>query len=200
MWHLKEPDVNPMSMVAEQLFSREECSAIIKIGHELGLVKDSGYFQYSSTAVGDTGVLGHKDLRKSSTVVISDQDEQYFWLWQKCTDMIYNFNKTFQYDLTYIESLQISCYDDSKDYYDKHHDVLFKSFQTRKLTFSIQLSESTDYVGGNLELYHEREPLQLSRNMGTANIFPSFVPHGVTPVTSGKRYCLLGWVCGPKFK
>jgi PKHD-type hydroxylase len=200
MWHLKEPDINPLSMYKDNLFTHDECSKLIELGHTLGMIKDTNYFQHSTKAVGDTGVLGHENLRKSSTIVLSDKDEENYWIWQRCTEMIHGFNQSFGFDLTYIESLQISCYDSSKDYYHKHHDMLFKSFQTRKLTFSIQLSDSSDYIGGDLELYHEKDPVVMSRQQGTVNIFPSFVPHGVTPVTSGKRYCLLGWVCGPKFK
>jgi PKHD-type hydroxylase len=35
---------------------------------------------------------------------------------------------------------------------------------------------------------------------GAATVFPAFVLHRVTPVTSGTRYSLTVWCHGPKFR
>lgn len=76
----------------------------------------------------------------------------------------------------------------------------------RKLSFSVQLSDPADYDGGRLEI--ERgvpgEPARVraldeALPRGSVVVFPSFVPHRVTPVTRGARYALVGWVCGPPF-
>jgi len=39
----------------------------------------------------------------------------------------------------------------------------------------------------------------LSRALGSISFFPSYTIHEVTPVTSGVRYSLVGWACGPAF-
>jgi predicted 2-oxoglutarate/Fe(II)-dependent dioxygenase YbiX len=73
---------------------------------------------------------------------------------------------------------------------------------TRKLAFSIQLSNSEDYEGGDLQFYDGNNPtsdLQL-REKGSLIIFPSFVWHRVTPITKGTRYAIVGWIHGETFK
>ncbi len=35
---------------------------------------------------------------------------------------------------------------------------------------------------------------------GTVLVFPSFMPHGVEPVTKGVRYSVVTWMVGPYFK
>ena len=40
----------------------------------------------------------------------------------------------------------------------------------------------------------------MSRKQGTAIAFPSYVLHGVKPVTTGTRYSLVAWITGPEFK
>ena len=38
------------------------------------------------------------------------------------------------------------------------------------------------------------------RTRGAMALFPSFLPHRVTPVTRGVRYSLVGWVCGKPWR
>ena len=79
---------------------------------------------------------------------------------------------------------------------------------SRKLSFSVQLSHSADYDGGDLEFatyshtYNQEipGPSQVLRQRGNLIIFPSFMLHRVTPVTRGVRYAIVGWVHGPAFK
>ena len=73
---------------------------------------------------------------------------------------------------------------------------------TRKLAFSIQLSNPEDYEGGDLQFYDGNNPtsdLQL-REKGSLIIFPSFVWHRVTPISKGTRYAIVGWIHGETFK
>ena len=79
--------------------------------------------------------------------------------------------------------------------------------KVRKISLTLNLSEPTSYEGGNLlfdfsehshkERFHE---CLNARNQGSLIIFPSFIPHCVTPVTSGKRYSLVLWSLGEPFK
>ena len=82
----------------------------------------------------------------------------------------------------------------------------------RKLSFSIQLSDPEDYVGGELEFkvsnYNSRkrgdfnldEPFHAPNKKGTIIIFDSRVKHRVREVKSGVRKSLVGWVVGPRWK
>jgi predicted 2-oxoglutarate/Fe(II)-dependent dioxygenase YbiX len=44
---------------------------------------------------------------------------------------------------------------------------------------------------------HRKYPPQ---GKGTVLVFPSFMPHGVEPVTKGMRYSIVTWMVGPYFK
>jgi PKHD-type hydroxylase len=69
----------------------------------------------------------------------------------------------------------------------------------RKLTVIIQLSESIDYSGGDLEIFlFKREALP--RERGRVLIFPSIVVHQVTPITQGLRRALVAWVGGSRMR
>lgn len=58
----------------------------------------------------------------------------------------------------------------------------------RKINLIVQLSEDTDYEGGELNVIKHRA----SREIGSAIFFYAHYPHYVTTVTSGNRYSLIG--------
>ena len=64
----------------------------------------------------------------------------------------------------------------------------------------MQLSDPSEYEGGELKLYNGHEPITIKREKGLIVFFPSYTLHEVTPVTKGERYTLVGWVHGPAFK
>ena len=69
-----------------------------------------------------------------------------------------------------------------------------------KLTCLLNLSES-DYDGGNLKLFDGKEvDINVFNKPGAAVVFPSFINHKVTNLTSGERHSLAIWWYGPKFK
>lgn len=70
----------------------------------------------------------------------------------------------------------------------------------RKLTVIVQLSDESDYTGGDINLYDDSlNPNVLPKEKGTIIVFKSFLPHSVSEVTSGVRYSLCGWIMGPSF-
>ena len=87
---------------------------------------------------------------------------------------------------------------EEKGHYDWHFDY-GSAFSNRKMSFSIQLSDPSEYDGGMLEIVG-MPPNEETRKKGTIIMFPSYVRHRVTPVTRGTRYCIVGWVHGPHFK
>ena len=100
-----------------------------------------------------------------------------------------------------IQSLQFTSYDaKDKGFYQKHIDMMYKGTGTRKLSLTVQLSDGADYEGGDLLLHYKNDPDVGFRNQGTATFFPSWMLHEVTPVTKGKRYSLVAWIQGPRFK
>lgn len=84
----------------------------------------------------------------------------------------------------------------SEDKYDWHYDVGPEHFSTRKLSFSIQLSNEDDYKGGDLEFLPALKTDQNPRKKGCIIVFPSYLTHRVSTVTEGMRNSLVGWVHG----
>lgn len=81
--------------------------------------------------------------------------------------------------------------------FDWHQDILgFRpgEIRTRGLTFSMNLSDSDEYDGGNLTLkLPEDKTMNLSREKGSWIIFPSFIRHRVDEVTRGSREAMVTW-------
>ena len=84
-------------------------------------------------------------------------------------------------------------------HYDWHVDT-GNSVCHRKLSFTIQLSEDKDYVGGDVEFIGSKVDTKAFRQKGMCIIYPSFLPHRVTKVTKGIRNAIVGWIHGPTFR
>ena len=68
----------------------------------------------------------------------------------------------------------------------------------RKISFVVQLSDPLDYFGGELRLEHVGTPGPAElRKRGSIIVFPSFVPHSVSPLVRGERWSLVSWLSGP---
>ena len=69
-----------------------------------------------------------------------------------------------------------------------------------KVNAIIQLSEETDYEGGDFEFgITNTEGTGLitgNRTKGCLLVFPSFLSHRVTPITKGTRYSIITWMEG----
>ena len=122
---------------------------------------------------------------------------------RKLTSFVHHYNnQCYRYRIGFIETLQFTEYKVGY-FYDWHRDTLDKEynifFEQRKLSISIQLTDPSEYEGGDLEFYHPEGPKKAPRQKGTAIIFPSYMYHRVTPVTKGRRLSLVSWINGPDF-
>jgi PKHD-type hydroxylase len=107
----------------------------------------------------------------------------------------------FDFDLFgFAEDLQYTVYNDNGDKYDWHLDRGISTSAPRKLSLVLQLSDPSEYEGGDLELYIGPEPVVVTKQLGLVTAFPSFVLHRVTPVTKGTRKTLVVWLSGPRFR
>ena len=83
--------------------------------------------------------------------------------------------------------------------YETHVDTFhIRSDETRKLTVLVFLNE--DFEGGKFYIQNGSKRLYPQQTKGTVLVFPSFMPHGVEPVTKGVRYSVVTWMVGPYFK
>lgn len=170
-------------------FSPEECKKIIEIGN--ARIVDQSRVRGNN--------LAHeiRDSKNSWIMPCEDSD----WIFRRVTDIIVDLNsKFFKFDLFgFIEGFQFTRYDAPGGKYDQHIDRSLNTW-TRKLSFTLQLSDPKDYTGGDLELYYGKDPTIPKKEQGYVTVFPSYVLHRVTPVTKGTRYSLVAWITGPSFK
>ena len=111
---------------------------------------------------------------------------------------------SFDVDVRYINELQFTTYKGKNEgRYGWHHDVDFKNPlpHHRKLSLTLQLSDPSEYEGGEFEFENGIDKLPDDvKEKGTVLIFPSFYKHQVKPVTSGTRHSLVTWVEGPHWR
>ena len=93
-------------------------------------------------------------------------------------------------------------YGTNKGHYDWHMDIGTEGFMKfRKISITVQLSDSDEYEGGDLQIWPGgQNPYTAPRGKGNVVIFPSYLMHRVTPVTSGTRKSFVLWLGGGHFK
>tara|TARA_X000001036_G_scaffold139699_1_gene132474 strand:+ start:70 stop:654 length:585 start_codon:yes stop_codon:yes gene_type:complete len=171
------------------------------------MVKYVGEKSYKSSAVDESFRGDHNAVRSSQTSWL-DWDE---WIPGIIHNMMITANKEyFNYDLTHFATqIQATVYTgESKDHYTWHTDGgkgVMKSendvILERKLSCSLLLSGPEEYTGGELQFHYNKNFFYSTRpSIGQAIIFPSWVPHRVRPVKTGKRISLVAWMNGPCFK
>lgn len=133
--------------------------------------------------------------------------------------------ENFQYDLTTIdgEAIQYTQYGPGH-FYDWHIDagidttynpqltvgsgtnisqdlVTLQGEYVRKLSFTLQLSDPSEYTGGEVQFMNNNRKVYFApKQRGTLILFDSRTPHRVRKVKSGLRKSLVGWVVGPRWK
>jgi len=179
------------------IFSEEECRNVIEKCQKIGINGD-----------GNVTVNQNIESRSSSIKWINNVD-----IYNKISPVLEqcNYESKWNFDIHRIEPLQFTRYEIS-NYYDWHIDGTGKPYSdgnefdglVRKMSFTILLTDN--FSGGKFQI-EEGLPNSKERihtieklNLGDILIFPSNLPHRVTEVTSGTRYSLVGWCCGPPWR
>jgi PKHD-type hydroxylase len=115
---------------------------------------------------------------------------------EQCNREYYNFEIT-----GLSEDLQYTEYEaEYEGYYDYHLDIGSGIESSRKLSITVQLSDESEYEGGELEFVTGCEKKHASKKQGDVIVFPSYLLHKVNPITRGKRCSLVTWIGGPPFR
>ena len=175
-----------------------------------------------------TGLVGNKKLNKkeiknlkykrNSDVVWLNET----WIYKEILPYVNIANKSagwnFQWERS--EDIQFTKYK-LNQHYDWHCDSwkepynmpnTFRHNKIRKLSMTCQLTDGSEYKGGELEfdnrdydppMRNEAQHVIKAKEIlpkGSIIVFPSFVWHRVKPVTKGCRYSLVLWNVGDPFK
>ncbi len=140
------------------------------------------------------------DYRKSEISWITENEETE-WLYSKLCDYAITANKEmWNFDIWgYQDDLQYTVYHGNGGHYDWHAD-LGPNISNRKLSCVLQLSDSNEYEGGELQINTGISILTIPKKLGVLCFFPSFLLHRVTPLTSGIRTSLVTWLSGANLR
>ena len=143
------------------------------------------------------------DLRRSDVFFFNDL-QSAMPLYKTIYDIVTEINMIhFRYSICYAEPFQYSVYkEEVAGFYDTHCDSPLRNTGgfIRKISFSILLNDPSEFEGGKLLLHTAKEPIETKlEKKGDMVLFPSYIPHSVTPVKKGVRRSLVGWICGPNF-
>lgn len=144
------------------------------------------------------------------------------WLWYYVSKIN---RANFLYDITDIDNgtLQYTHYKEGQ-FYSWHSDTVLDTYHkpqvkfasgvgrgqeeniqtgeyVRKLSFTLQLSDPTDYRGGEVEfLDSEGQRFLAPKQRGTMIVFDARTRHRVRKIKDGLRKSIVGWVVGPRWK
>ena len=156
-----------------------------------------------ATVFGNGDVETIKSIRSSSVKWIPKNDE-WMWLYEKLMDMATTANnEVWKFNLISAPELiqYTEYYDSAEGHYDWHQDIGPNIGSQRKVSITVQLSESDEYEGGNLEMWSGGDNVAVAeRGAGVVFIFPSYMMHRVTKVTKGTRRSFVLWVGGDHYR
>lgn len=187
--------------------TQEEVTKIINMASELPIER--------ATTIGSNGEeveANDPNGVRSSMVKWIPQDGNWNWLYNKMLAWAKEANDTvWKFDLISApENIQYTeYYAHENGHYDWHQDIGPGALPSRrKVSITVQLSDSDEYVGGDLQITSggtdsETGGLSAStcpRGRGVAVLFPSYMMHRVSPVKEGTRRSLVLWVGGAHYK
>tara|TARA_R100000935_G_scaffold15327_1_gene30578 strand:- start:1685 stop:2320 length:636 start_codon:yes stop_codon:yes gene_type:complete len=193
------------------------CDDLIKysLNKKEKMARTGGYNKNKKLSKNEINNMQKK--RKSDVVWLSEP-----WIYKEIQPYVHIANKNagWNFEWNRSESCQFTKYK-LNQYYGWHCDSDTKTYNKpgeldhgmiRKLSVTCQLTDGSEYKGGDLEFDFRNydPPLRDEKNhvikapqalaKGSVIVFPSFLWHRVKPVTEGTRYSLVMWNLGYPFK
>jgi len=174
------------------VFTDQEIEEIIQIGESQPKIK--------ATTVGEDISQEVTDYRVSDIAWLANNPKTS-WVFDRIADLAIKANsEMWNFDIwDFQDDLQYTSYYGNGGHYDWHAD-LGPGISNRKLSIVLQLSNSDEYEGGDLQMNTGGSILNVPREKGLICFFPSFVLHRVTPLSSGLRRSLVTWLCGANLR
>jgi PKHD-type hydroxylase len=173
-------------------FDKPQVDSILKIAND---------YNFQEAGVEDSIIDNTK--RSSKIKWLAPDKDKTEWIYEMIMQMVMsaNFN-LWKFDINHFkDSIQYTEYhSDNNGHYSWHMDLAPYPLNTRKISITVQLSDPSEYEGGDLQIKHGDGELTLPKEKGTVLLFPSYLLHRVTPVTKGVRKSLVLWVGGSTFR
>lgn len=163
------------------------------------IVEDAKEYPFVKALVVDEE---NTDKFRKSNVKWLPYDNKWEWVIDKIMSQVVEANDTmWKFDLkSVIDQIQYTEYEGNGGHYDWHMDIGPGKISHRKISIVVQLSDPSEYVGGDLELKTGADQVVVPRGKGNVIVFPSFLLHRVVPLTSGNRKSLVLWVGGGQYR
>jgi PKHD-type hydroxylase len=180
---------NPFYTIQKNLFSKGECETIKEFYPLLTQNK-------INPSLTGGGIL-NKVKRLSENVWLPFEGD-FAWVYGRIAEGAKQCN-VWDFDLTgFLENIQLAHYRQDS-HYGWHVDAGTDQMSLRKLSAIIQLSDPSEYEGGDLEFFMEQKDDEL-KTQGHCIFFPSYTVHRVCPVISGQRFSAVIWISGSPYK
>jgi PKHD-type hydroxylase len=183
-----------------RLLSEPECEAIITLAEKRG---------FGTAAIGNPDGSRVDEGYRAAKVSLLEHASDTSWLYEHITARVWAANQHYNFELSgLLEGFQVVRYDapatelQQPGHYDWHQDFGADYMSRRKLSVVAQLSTSESYGGCRLTICDPgpRELDGVYTQRGAGVIFPSWLPHCVSPITRGTRFALVAWVHGTPFR
>lgn len=127
-------------------------------------------------------------------------DDETRWVWERLAATVRSINdQRFGYELSGFENFYYLSYGET-DHFNWHLDQGSDSPAPRKLSLVLQLSDPSEYDGGDFQVMFPGQPMTAEKGKGIIMAFPAHKIHRVTPVTRGIRRALAMFAVGPSFR
>jgi PKHD-type hydroxylase len=184
-----DPTLNEPFTQIESGLSHEEIERIRRYGDELDRQSVKLYGEHNE---------GHVKAH-GSHFPLNDETR---WLYGRMAELVKVINEEcYQYDLTgFHENFYYLKYEAPGEHFNWHVDIGYQTPSPRKLSLVLQLSDPSEYEGGDFDVRLGDTHLRALKHFGIVTAFPAYMHHRVTPVTSGVRRTLAMFTTGPNFK
>ena len=177
------------------MFSKEECEKIISYATDL--------YPTNASVGGSTEKSKVDESIRSADIYVLENNEECKWIYDRIAKIVSIINRIhFDYEIAGItHGIQLIHYKADADipgHYDWHVDAGNGEVAVRKISFTGQLSDPNDYEGCELVINNHATEVVGRKDRGSIHLFPSYMPHIVTPITKGERYALVIWIHGSR--
>jgi predicted 2-oxoglutarate/Fe(II)-dependent dioxygenase YbiX len=176
-------------------FTPQECKKIIDLTQQV---------YPTSASIGGTSD-NSKIARgiRSANIFVLENDEENRWIYEKVANAVSVANTLhFDYDIAGIthgiQLIEYSADMPIKGHYDWHVDSGNGEPALRKISFTAQLSDPSEYEGCELIINNHAQEMIGTKERGSIHLFPSYMLHKVAPITRGVRYALVIWIHGSR--
>lgn len=188
------PQVEPSFMNSfvqlPELFSPAECQQIIYLNQPATQAQVVAFRGENENEL-------HLTMRNTKIKNVMRLQENR-WIYERVIEKIREVNtRYYGFLLQQLTDFQVLEYENT-GFYDTHVDIGTGETSRRKLSLVLFLTPRDEYEGGELILKPNFPALP--QTLGSAVVFPSYIPHQIKPVTKGVRHTMVTWVIGPCFK